>query len=315
MGSRQNRHLQLPEEVAVLSPPLCPSQVRQQLERICASEEFQRSLRSRRFLTYIVEETIAGRGSRIKAYCVATSALDRDETFDPQADPLVRIEAGQLRRRLERYYLTQGAEDPVLIDLPKGGYIPVFNPRPALNPSSVFNPGTPRVPGASRATEHLPAGVSGTLALAALSAVGLLGAAYVVHDPGMVASAMGVPAIRGIQVLPFTPAEDPRSAEVAAGMADEITQELTRRRDLAVLGPRGPGTGKPSRPDAILTGTVRTGSGVVRVTASLVSARNGTYIWTKAYDRPSAGPVLALQSAVAAEIGAGLDVRAQGQRD
>ena len=303
MGSRQNRHFPEPEETAVFASPICPSQVRQQLDRICASEDFRRADRSRRFLSYIVEETIAGRGSRIKAYCVATSVLDRDETFDPQTDPLVRIEAGQLRRRLERYYLTHGAGDPVLIDLPKGGYIPVFSLR------------TPAAAAGLRSLKHVRAGISGTAALATLGAAGFVGAAFFIHDPVVVGSALGGPAIRAVQVLPFTPADTARSAEIASGLADEITQELIRRGTLGVLGPRDPGMGKESGADAILTGTVRTGSGVVRVTASLVSAGNGTYIWMKAYDRPSGEPVLAVQHAVATEIGAGLDPQAQGQRD
>ena len=74
-----------------------------------------------------MEETLAGRSGRIKAYSVAISVLDRDDTFDPQTDPMVRIEASQPRRRLERYYLTLGANDPIIIDLPKGGYVPVFS--------------------------------------------------------------------------------------------------------------------------------------------------------------------------------------------
>ena len=113
--------------------PVSAQQIRSQLARICATEEFQRSKRSRQFLNYIVEETLAGRAGRIKAYSVAISVLDRDDTFDPQTDPMVRIEASQLRRRLERYYLTQGVNDPVIIDLPKGGYVPVFRAAAGLD--------------------------------------------------------------------------------------------------------------------------------------------------------------------------------------
>ncbi|WP_192498966.1 hypothetical protein [Skermanella pratensis] len=292
MGSRQNKRLPEAGELPAFSDPVTPLQVREQLDRICASEEFRRCHRSRRFLSYIVEETLEGRGSRIKAYCVAISVLDRDETFDPQVDPLVRIEAAQLRRRLERYYLTQGSGDPVLIDLPKGGYIPVFSRKTPVVPKGVTMPKRP------------PAGLAGASMLAALSVAGVLGVAYAIHDPDMIAAALGDPAIPAIRVLPFTPAEDSRSAEMASGIADEITQELTRRNVLAVLGAEGAAIGTRPRADAILTGTVRTGSGMVRVTVSLLSARNGTYIWTKAYDTPAEDPVLEAQTRVAAEIGA-----------
>src|SRR5215213_9143319 len=75
---------------------------------------------------YVVEETLEGRGERIKAYAIGVEVFERDETFDPQNEPVVRIEAGRLRRGLEHYYLTAGRTDPVLIEIPKGGYVPRF---------------------------------------------------------------------------------------------------------------------------------------------------------------------------------------------
>src|SRR3546814_13536752 len=82
---------------------LDPARVREQLEHIQGSSEFLCSDRARRGRRYVVEETLAGRGDRIKAFSVAVAAFDRDETFDAQNDPIVRIEAGRLRRFLERY--------------------------------------------------------------------------------------------------------------------------------------------------------------------------------------------------------------------
>ena len=87
------------------------------LDAICATETFRRATRCRNFLRYVVEETLAGRTDRIKAYAIAVSVLGRDESFDPQADPVVRIEAGHLRRRLEHYYLTDGSACTVRIEL------------------------------------------------------------------------------------------------------------------------------------------------------------------------------------------------------
>lgn len=101
--------------------------IQAQLERIIASSAFDASRRNRAFLRFIVEETLAGRADRIKAYTIATSALGRDEAFDPQSDPIVRIEASRLRRSLERYYLLAGQDDPIRIDIPKWGYVPAFH--------------------------------------------------------------------------------------------------------------------------------------------------------------------------------------------
>jgi adenylate cyclase len=102
---------------------------RAQLARILASAGFDASERNRRFLRYVVEQTLAGRGDRIKAYDVAVTVFGRDDSFDPQSDPIVRIEASRLRRSLERYYLLAGRDDPVRIEVPKGGYVPAFYPQ------------------------------------------------------------------------------------------------------------------------------------------------------------------------------------------
>ncbi|MBN2629917.1 MAG: hypothetical protein JXR75_05195 [Rhodobacteraceae bacterium] len=99
---------------------------RAQVARIMQSPDFDATARERRFLQYVVDETLEGRAARIKAYSVATDVFERDSNFDPQNDPIVRIEAGRLRRALERYYLTSGASDALLITISKGGYVPMF---------------------------------------------------------------------------------------------------------------------------------------------------------------------------------------------
>ena len=96
------------------------------LQRVVASRDFMNSERKRRFLKFVVQETLAGRADRIKAYSIALDAFDRDPSFNPVADPVVRIEAGRLRRCLEHYYLAEGAADRIRITIPKGGYVPHF---------------------------------------------------------------------------------------------------------------------------------------------------------------------------------------------
>jgi tetratricopeptide (TPR) repeat protein len=98
--------------------------IRRQLDRILKSAPFVQSRRRQRFLEYIVHETLAGRGERLKGYSIALEVFGRPETFDPVADPIVRIEAGRLREKLRCYYETDGAGDPVRIALPRGTYRP-----------------------------------------------------------------------------------------------------------------------------------------------------------------------------------------------
>ena len=98
--------------------------IRQQLDRILHSGPFHQSRRRQRFLEYLVNETLAGRGERLKGYNVALEVFDRPETFDPILDPIVRIEAARLREKLREYYGADGQGDLIHIDLPKGTYTP-----------------------------------------------------------------------------------------------------------------------------------------------------------------------------------------------
>src|SRR5262245_32315622 len=100
--------------------------IREQLVRILNSGPFHQSHRRQRFLEYLVNETLAGRGERLKAYNVALEVFERPETFDPAIDPLVRIEAARLREKLREYYGTEGQSDAIHINLPKRTYAPLI---------------------------------------------------------------------------------------------------------------------------------------------------------------------------------------------
>ena len=103
-----------------------PQDVREQLKRMLESAEFKATDKQRKFLSFVVGETLEDRASRLKGYTIAVDVYGRTDNFDPQVDPVVRLEAGRLRRALERYYLKAGRNDPVRIEIPKGGYIPTF---------------------------------------------------------------------------------------------------------------------------------------------------------------------------------------------
>ena len=101
-------------------------EVRTALDRIAVSEWFRVCPQLVAFLRYVVEATLRGAQDRIKGYTIAVEALGRGDDFDPQDDPIVRVEAMRLRRALHRYYQNGGSDDPVRIDLPLGSYVPVF---------------------------------------------------------------------------------------------------------------------------------------------------------------------------------------------
>ena len=100
--------------------------IRQQLGRILNSATFREAGRLKRFIDFIVSEALAGRADQLKEYVVGVQVFEKKESFDPRTDPIVRVQARRLRIMLERYYRDEGYGDELLIDLPKGGYGPVF---------------------------------------------------------------------------------------------------------------------------------------------------------------------------------------------
>src|SRR6476620_7280005 len=100
--------------------------VNDQLARITKSPPLVSSPSLCRFLRYIVEETLAGRASGIKEQVLGLEVFDRGPDFNPRLDPIVRVQARNLRSRMATYYEGPGQADPIRIELPKGTYIPVF---------------------------------------------------------------------------------------------------------------------------------------------------------------------------------------------
>jgi hypothetical protein len=123
--------------------------------RVLASPAFQSSPKLAAFLRFVVDAALSGRSDRIKGYTIGTEARGRGKDFDPQSDPIVRVEAGRLRRTLDAYYTGPGAGDPIIIALPVGSYVPTFTFRDAA-PSSPAEPVTPpRARGGARIRRHL----------------------------------------------------------------------------------------------------------------------------------------------------------------
>jgi len=101
--------------------------VKDQLQRILDSPDFEATRRQRALLEFVISQTLAGNRRTIKGYTIATQVFGRGKDFDQAIDPIVSIQANKLRRSLERYYLLSGKNDAIHIDIPKGGYSPVFS--------------------------------------------------------------------------------------------------------------------------------------------------------------------------------------------
>ncbi|MCO5089381.1 MAG: hypothetical protein M9917_00005, partial [Bosea sp.] len=100
--------------------------IRAELDHVLASDAFRAAPQLSAFLSFVVGRTLAGRAAELKGYTIAVEGLGRPADFNPQLDPIVRVEAGRLRRALAQYYAGDGDGDAVRISMPVGGYVPVF---------------------------------------------------------------------------------------------------------------------------------------------------------------------------------------------
>src|SRR4051794_8951532 len=100
--------------------------VRDSVAKITTTPLFARSERLSHFLQFVVEETLQGRGDGIKDYVIGVEVYKKDSSYDPRTDSSVRVEAARLRAKLSQYYETEGRNEPVVISVPKGTYVPSF---------------------------------------------------------------------------------------------------------------------------------------------------------------------------------------------
>ncbi|MCG8355686.1 MAG: hypothetical protein MI920_08965 [Kiloniellales bacterium] len=303
------------------NPYVPPAAVRAQLSRILASKEFERSETLGRFLSFVVEEALAGRGSSLKAYIIGVEVYGRDESFDPQADSIVRVEGSRLRRKLTHYNLTEGCDDPVVIEIPKGGYAPAF--RWAESDTSAAEPDAA---GPVSAKTRPWRGRRMVLGLSAAALAGLILAGLVVTqfldpftqpEPAPVASAETLRP--SISVLPIKVLNyDPAQSLFADGLTEEISISLTRFRDLKVVGRhiayryRDPEqdlrqASRELNAQYLLAGSVRREADRVRVVVHLVDGATGVQLWSETYDRAiEAIEIIKLQDDIGQRVAAAL---------
>lgn len=153
--------------------PAC-ERVRRALDAIITSEAFARSGRLRSFLSYIVESELSGKAAQLKGYSIGIDVFGRPPGFDAGNDPLVRVQAGKLRKLLEQYYETEGAGDRLRIRVPLGSYVPEYSAAEdepeAVDDASAMPPPTVRAARQKPEVRRswLPAPVSSPLALFSL---------------------------------------------------------------------------------------------------------------------------------------------------
>src|SRR5262245_23552782 len=109
------------------SAPPTAEEVRQLVERILRSRQFSNSPKKQKFLQLICEAYLEGRASELSEYSIGYEVFDRNETYDPALDSIVRVGAHDLRKKLELYYKSEGKNDEIFLEIPVGSYIPIFS--------------------------------------------------------------------------------------------------------------------------------------------------------------------------------------------
>ena len=254
--------------------------IREQLVRILNSGPFHQAQRRQRFLEYIVNEVLAGRGERLKGDNIAQAVFDRAETFDSNVDPIVRMEAGRLRDRLREYYDGDGQDDPVRIELPKGTYTPHIE----------FRQAPTRDPRLDRAAPVKQLGMLAATVLLIITA-SLWGLQHWTSGPSL-------PDKPSVAVLPFDNiGTDPKWDRLADGMTEDIITDLSHSKDLVVIARNStePYKGKPIdirqigrdlNVKYVVEGSIQSMGDQIRVTAQLSEAASGSQVWSERYDRP-----------------------------
>ncbi len=235
----------------MLLEEVTPEEIRRQLADILKSREFQNSVRLHDFLKFIVEESLAGRDTQLKAYTLATNVFKLGDSFDPAANPLIRVEAGRLRNKLDHYYLTH-PQAPVRIAMPKGGYAPHFSRNTFLSPleNAIFE--------AKDASEP------------------------------PIQAARG---IATVLILPFTAINNTEeAARFIAGLVNELTIDLTKFTDLSVIGsPQSVspfserGTSAYANARFILSGSVEMSEKDLKIWVCLTDTSFGANVWAEKF--------------------------------
>src|SRR5262245_47962609 len=153
-----------------------PSEIDGQVARIATSRTLSSSSSLVRLLQFIVAETQAGRANELKEYTLGTEVLGRGSQFDPRVDTIVRVQARRLRAKLDEYYKSEGKDDPVVIRLQRGSYVPRFETAQLPTPNSQL-PRSSRRSGPDARRPELQLGrvwIAAGLVLAIVAVTGLL---------------------------------------------------------------------------------------------------------------------------------------------
>jgi eukaryotic-like serine/threonine-protein kinase len=275
----------VPDTSAEISPDRAA--VSTELERIAASACFRKAPRCLLLLRHVTTLALEGRGGELKEYSLGVTVFERPSSYDPRIDPIVRLEARRLRLKLSEYYQQEGLGSPVIIDLPKGAYVPYFRSRPGLElpPAPVAVPIQPprRFP--------MPLIAAGVAALALIAGI-FIATGFILHRSGAASAIRPSVAVLGFRDL----SSRPESSWIATALMEMMNIDLGSSHQLRIIPPdrvaqmRAELTlGQPNTysaqdlrrvradldTDYIVTGSYSSQDGQIRLEVTLFDARAG----------------------------------------
>jgi adenylate cyclase len=249
-------------------------EVREQLERILSSVSMRKGARLSRLLRYLVEAVLDGSGDTLKESMLGVEVFERP-SFDPRLDTVVRSTARNLRFKLDEYYITEGRNDSVVIELPKGSYVPTFHRREAALPASPVPPSNRR----KRRPLFIAAGAIAAIVLAAFGARLILRP----RPPRPAGS---------LAVEPFENRTGDAGLEyVAEGLTEELTGAFAGMPGLRVIAPASAAAAhsqdaraicRELHVSAILTGSIERSGHGIRVRAVVETADR--VLWRQTFE-------------------------------
>ena len=276
------------------------AQIRAHRDRILGSKIFSASKRQSAFLDYVINAALDGRADKIKEFTLGIEVFERDESFDPGVDSIVRVEASRLRAKLREYYADEGRDESVRIEIPKGHYVPVFRlmeaPRVGHSPSHRWQPWA-------------------GLAIAAIVITSIYFTfSTLLRESELPTATEQIPPPTSLAVLPLRDFSSSSDEYFSQAMTDALISSLAETKALrvtsltSVLGYEDtqipiPEIGRALGVAYIVEGSIYRDDEDVRITAQLIAAEADEHVWSATFDR-SALDLMSMQTEVSAEIAA-----------
>jgi TolB-like protein/Flp pilus assembly protein TadD len=290
----------------ILANGFSSASIHAELEKILASRAFTRADSLGRLLRHLVKQTILGHGDHLKEYSIGVEAFGRGDSFDPHADPIVRVQAWRLRTKLKEYYQNEGVRDPIVFEIPKGCYVPTFLRR---NRSASWLPGRGKL-----------IALSCSALILSLLVVWTFSGRAPDRRSAKANHSLGARAGQSIAVLPLRNlSQDPEEEYFVDGLTEALITDLSKISSLQVVSATSvmsykntrkslPEIARQVNADTVVEGAVVRSGGKVRITVQLTDAASDRHLWAETYERDM-GDVLELQGEVARKIAAEIRIK------